>query len=334
MPLQIQTHFFRRALAVCVLLVCLTALAAWYLHHSPRVFSGVALLLFGVGGALAGLLAGTIFAYFVQRRLLDIQRALTRVEQLATLGRVAAALAHELRNPLTSMRIITQSATTSDNQVSLDTRDFSILVQEIERLDSSIQTFLDYARPPHPEKRPCIVQSLVRQTAALVERRAAQTGVEIHYDLPPEPLEFEADPGQMKQVLLNLLINALDASPGGGVVTVRSRVASLGNGSMTSAERSQFRELVEIEIADTGSGLPDSLGDRIFDAFVSTKETGTGLGLAICRRIIEEHDGEINAENAPGGGAVFTVRLPKTPRALTRQPSTPAAPTGPRTGEP
>lgn len=307
MPFKEQTRLFLPPLAGSALLFCLGGLAAWYLHQSQRM--GLAFLLFGVSGAAAGLLAGFVVARAVQRRLLESQRAMTRSEQLATLGRVAAALAHELRNPLTSMRIIVQSASTDDNQVSLDVTDFSILEQEIERLDVSIQTFLDYARPPRPEKRPCIVQTLIRQTVSLVERRAAQTGIEIRADLPGDPIEIEADPGLMKQVILNLLINALDASPSGGAVTLRSRVTSLGNGQATDSIPSHG--LVEIEIADAGVGLPADLGNRIFEAFVSTKETGTGLGLAICKRIIEDHGGTIDARNAPDAGAVVTVRLPK-----------------------
>ena len=182
--------------------------------------------------------------------------------------------------------------------------------EEIDRLDSSIQTFLDYARPPQPEKRPCIAQSLVRQSVSLVQRRAAQTGVEIREESPDEPIEMEADPWQIRQVLLNILINALDASPNGGTVLLRSRVTPLANGHRLDPKLRDGRQMLEIEITDAGVGLPEDLGARIFDAFVSTKETGTGLGLAICKRIIEDHGGEIDAHNSSEGGAVVTVRLP------------------------
>ena len=281
---------------------------------------GLFLILFGISGALAGVLAGFAVARAAQRRLLETQRAMARSEQLAALGRIAAALAHELRNPLTSLRIIAQSATTNNSHVSLDREEFEILEQEIERLDDSINTFLDYARPPRPEKRSCILQSLLRQTYLLVERRAAQTGVEFHTELPPEPIEFDADPAQIKQVLLNILINALEASPTGGVVTVRGKVVSAANVAEANRHVSRGDNLLEIEIADSGSGLPEGLGKQIFDAFISTKETGTGLGLAICKRIIEEHGGEIDAHNAPEGGAVFALYLPiaqRSPGAVT-----------------
>ena len=288
-------------------------------HLSNRM--GVTLVLLGISGAWAGLFAGLAVARGVQQRLLDNQRSIAHSEQLATLGRVAAALAHELRNPLTSMRLIAQSAATHEGRVSLDAKEFLILEQEIERLDSSIQTFLDYARPPRPEKRTCIVQSLVRQTVDLVQRRAAQIGVTIRNEMPLEPIEVDADPGQIKQVLLNILINALDASPHGGTITLQCSSSDMHVGHRTQSKLSQIGEYVEIDIIDTGSGLPPDLSSHIFDAFVSTKETGTGLGLAICKRIIEDHGGELEAQDAQDAGAIFTVRLPRVQQDTIRQVS-------------
>ncbi len=257
------------------------------------------LLLLGCSGAVAGLMAGFTVARRVQSRFNDNQRAMAHSEQLATLGRVAAALAHELRNPLTSMRIIVQAASGHDGEVTMDAKELSILENEIERLDDSIQTFLDYARPPHPDKRRCVLQTLVDQTTVLVQRRAAIVDVELRNELPRDPIEINVDAGQIKQVILNIMFNALEACPDGGVVTVRQRNDLESEGD------------VEFEIADTGRGLPQSLGDRIFDAFVSTKDTGTGLGLAICKRMIEDHNGTLTANDAVPVGTVFTIRLPK-----------------------
>ncbi len=316
MPLKEQTRLALPTMALGLLLLLLSGAAAWALHSLLRnqVLAdrlGLALLVLGMGGAVAGMLSGIAVARRTHRRLLDSERAAARGQQLATLGRVAAALAHELRNPLTSMRIVTQSAVNSDGHVTIDAEDFAILAQEIERLDNAIQTFLDYARPPRPEIRPCIVQTLVRQTMSLIERRAAQIGVELREDISSEPIEIAADPGQIKQVILNILLNALDASPDGGTVTVRSRIASLCHGPAPGGLSSRCPRMVQIEIADAGVGLPAELGERVFEAFVSTKETGTGLGLAICRRIVDDHGGELTARNAPGGGAVFTIHLPQ-----------------------
>jgi signal transduction histidine kinase len=153
------------------------------------------------------------------------------------------------------------------------------------------------------------VQTLVRQTLALVEHRAAQIGVALCEDLPSDPIQIEADPGQLKQVFLNILMNALDASPAGSTVTVRASVAPPPNEARADEGSSSCLRQAKIEIIDTGSGVPSDLGDRIFDAFVSTKETGTGLGLAICRRIVDDHGGELSVSNRSGKGTVFTIQL-------------------------
>jgi signal transduction histidine kinase len=127
--------------------------------------------------------------------------------------------------------------------------------------------------------------------------------VRLECDLPAEPVPLEADAGQPRQVVLNLVLNALDAVPEGGVVSlqVRRRASGAGGGWLI------------LRVADTGPGLPAGLGARVFEPFVSTKETGLGLGLSVCKRIVKAHGGEITAANRPEGGAVFTVRLPLPP---------------------
>jgi signal transduction histidine kinase len=166
-------------------------------------------------------------------------------------------------------------------------------------MEGALQTFLDFARPPRLLRRPLAIQDAVQQILRLVCPRAAGQRVKVETDLPGESVVVEADAGQVRQVLLNLLLNALDALPGGGTVRVQARVDAGGGG----------RWLV-VEVADTGTGLPADLGDRIFEPFVSTRETGAGLGLAICRQIAEAHGGTIEGADRPGGGAVFTVRFP------------------------
>jgi signal transduction histidine kinase len=146
------------------------------------------------------------------------------------------------------------------------------------------------------EKRTFAVGPVVEQTVGLVSGRAEQQGVRTECAMPPEPVVLQADPGQVRQVLLNLLLNALDAVPADGTIWVR--LDAPGTGWLT------------LQVADTGPGLPADLGDQIFEPFVSTKETGIGLGLSICQRLVEAHGGTIAAVNRSGGGAVFTVYLP------------------------
>lgn len=234
----------------------------------------------------------------VVQHLQDSQRATLRAEQLATLGQLAAGLAHELRNPLTSIKLLLQPEPEDQRPPTLDGQDLAVLRHEVDRLEHTLQTFLDYARPPRLEKRPVVVRTLLQQTVEFVSPRARQWGVEIVCQCPEQVRRIEADAGQMRQVFLNLLLNALDASPSGSRITVRM--------SHPAAH------WLVIEIADQGPGLPAEHGDRIFEPFVTTKEGGTGLGLPVCRRIMSEHGGDITAANHQAGGAVFTVRLPLT----------------------
>lgn len=229
-------------------------------------------------------------------RLQQSQLEVLRAEQMAALGQLAAGLAHELRNPLTSMKILIQAAVEAEPGASIGGRDLAVLLAETIRLERSIQTFLDFARPPKLEKCSGDIRDVIQQTLELVSARANRQDVEIRYDPPERPIILEADHEQLRQLLLNLMINALDTLPSGGKVEIAVAEAA---------------EAVTITVADSGPGIPEHLRDRIFEPYVSTKDTGLGLGLAICRRIAETHGGQITADRGPAGGAMFTVRLPK-----------------------
>ncbi len=245
----------------------------------------------------------------VIQRLEQSQRDALRSEQLAAVGQMAAGMAHELRNPLMSIKVLIQAAAERGQPALLDRPDQAVLEEEIIRLEHSIQTFLDFARPPQLEKRAFDVQSLLEQIVGRVSSRAKEQGVSIQCDFPDQPVILRADIGQFRQVILNLLLNALDAVPNGGTVWLKV----LGPSTSPAKHGASLDQSVTIHVADTGPGLPAQLGAKIFEPFVSTKETGLGLGLSICRRIVEAHGGEIAAANKPDGGAMFTVRLPVVP---------------------
>ena len=233
----------------------------------------------------------------VIERLQSAERERLRNDQLAALGQLAAGLAHELRNPLTAMKTIVDAARRDGPGVSLDGRDLAVLDEEIVRLNRVLQSFLDYARPPQTMKSAVDLGTVAEKTRQLVAGRAEQQSIRVELEQPDGPVIVNADAEQLRQVLLNLVLNAFDAIGDTGKVTIRIRRGERGEAVIT--------------VADTGSGIPLAVRDRLFEPFVSSKESGTGLGLTMCRRIVEAHGGRIEASQGEIRGAVFTVTLPK-----------------------
>ncbi len=252
----------------------------------------------------------------VVERLQESRREALRAEQLAAVGQMAAGIAHELRNPLMAMKILVQAAAEASPPHLAD-RDLLVLEEEITRLERSAETFLDFARPPEIERRTFDLRQLVGQVLDLVLPRAGREGVRIACESPEDqPIPIRADMGQVRQVLLNLFLNALDAVPEGGSISVEIEAADHATNGGPG--------WVTVRVRDTGRGLPSELGSKIFEPFVSTKPTGIGLGLSICKRIVESHGGQIEAVNRPEGGAEFTVRLPAISLAETSAAAAPA----------
>jgi signal transduction histidine kinase len=225
----------------------------------------------------------------LQQRELEVLRA----EQLAAVGQLAAGVAHEIRNPLTSIKMLVQLAIEEESSLSHD--DWNIIEGEVRKMEHSLQTFLSFARPPKPERRRVDLHDVLRTVLGLVRGRAEKQQVTLDVAAPAEPLILVADAGQLQQVLVNLMLNALDAMPSGGrsIITVR-----------------KLGDHLQIEVADNGSGIPPDMMPRLFRPFASGKDTGLGLGLVISQRITEDHGGTLTAANRPGGGAIFTVSLP------------------------
>jgi signal transduction histidine kinase len=234
----------------------------------------------------------------VVQRLQQREREVLRADQLAAVGQVAAGVAHELRNPLTSVKMLVQAGLEGENRDGLPTEDLAIIEHEVRRMETCIQTFLDFARPPAAERRRCDLIPVIRRSLALVEVRARRQNVRITTDLPAGPVELNIDAAQVQQVLVNVLLNALDALPQGGNVYVDVRLPT------------PEEQAVAVRVRDSGPGIAPRIRERLFEPFVSSKETGLGLGLSISRRLIEAHGGTISGENAPGGGALFAFTLP------------------------
>ncbi len=280
-------------------------------QHSNRNLSlaneiGLGLLALGACGAVAGLLAGYAIARGVAARLEQSEHEAMRAEQLATVGQLAAGLAHELRNPLTAMRLLVESGREAGGGGRLEGHDLEVLDEESNRLEKLVESFLDFARPPKLEKAKLDARALVNQTMHVVAAPARQRGATIDWPQPGEPVTIEADPVQMRQVVLNLLLNALDAAGENGRVTVEVDRADHDEDSVHAGSAPH----VDIRISDNGPGVPDDMKEKIFEPFVSSKEVGMGLGLAVSQRIVEAHGGQITVTDNPGGGARFTISLP------------------------
>jgi signal transduction histidine kinase len=220
-----------------------------------------------------------------------------RAEQLAAVGQLAAGVAHELRNPLTSIKMLVQTGLEGEPPSGLPPEDLAVVEQEVRRMEGYIRTFLDFARPPRSERRRTDLGAVVRRALTLTEGRARRQQVALGEALPAEPVMLDIDPEQVQQVLVNLLLNAIDALPPGGKVTVAVGLPKDGGP-------------VEVSVRDNGPGIATAVRGRLFQPFVTGKADGVGLGLSICKRLVEAHGGSISAADAPGGGTVVRFTLP------------------------
>jgi two-component system sensor histidine kinase HydH len=223
------------------------------------------------------------------------EQKMRRAEQMMAIGQVAAGVAHELRNPLTSIKGLVQVNLREATQRGVPADDLAVIDHEIRRMERTLQTFLDFARPPQPDRKPLLLSEVVHRVFSLVTGRARKQAVALKQDLQPEVM-VNADQDQIQQLLLNLVLNALDAMPGGGSIEVK-----------VSEDLERHAELM---VRDTGPGIAPHVLPKVFETFVSSKETGVGLGLPVSQRIAEDHGGTLTAYNMPGGGACFVLRLP------------------------
>jgi signal transduction histidine kinase len=226
------------------------------------------------------------------------ERDLLRSDQMVTVGQVAAGVAHELRNPLTAVKGLVQVNIKEARSRGLPADDLRVIEQEIRRMERTLQAFLDFARPPGPERHRMSLIPLIDRTLALVRGRIEKQKVSLQIFRPAGPIAVEGDADQLQQLLLNLAMNALDVVPRRGSLEIELRLPQSG--------------WVEVRVSDSGPGIAPALLTRVFEPFFSGKDSGLGLGLGltVSRRIAEDHGGHLDAFNRPEGGACFVLRLP------------------------
>jgi len=228
--------------------------------------------------------------------LQEAEAAVRRTDRLAALGQLSAGLAHELRNPLGTMKASAEMLAKSvgpGNEVAREMADF--ISTEVDRTNSLVTRFLDFARPMALRLEPTDVTQVIDRAIQQIERQQPPFDVSIYKNYSPEVPAFLLDGELMERVIYNLLLNAAQASPPQGTITVKTR---------------QIDGTVEIAVIDLGSGIDTKHIDNIFNPFVTTKRGGVGLGLAIVSKIVDEHGGRITVESEPGHGSVFRVYLP------------------------
>lgn len=265
------------------------------------------LVIFGSAGIIAGLLADRerVQRLRVESTKKELENVYTelrenvekmkKTERLSAAGQLAASLAHEIRNPLASISgaagILKRGNASPDNKQEC----LGILEKESQRLNKLLTNFLDFARPRLPRYQRVDPAALVQSVTVLARHAAMRQQVTIIDDLPPRLPLVDCDAEQMKQVLLNIVLNAIQATQGGGRVIVKA-----------FAEGHSLR----IEIWDEGCGMSQQELDRMFEPFFTTKESGTGLGLAVAANIVEQHGGLLRATNNSGSGMTFRLELP------------------------
>jgi signal transduction histidine kinase len=235
-----------------------------------------------------------------QSELQKSRESLLQAEKLALVGKLAAGMAHSIRNPFTSVKMRLFSLSRSLEFTDTQKEDFDVIAEEIRRIDTIVQNFLEFSRPPKLMMQSISPSTVVDQTLQLLEHRLSSYEVSVRIERSQPLPEIDADPEQLKEVLVNLVVNACEAMErGGSIVIFEDEVPNRSNGRM-----------VVIQVSDNGPGIADSIRDKVLQPFFTTKEEGTGLGLSIAARIVEEHGGLLNIESNQDGGATFIVSLP------------------------
>jgi signal transduction histidine kinase len=263
---------------------------------------GLLVLLLAAGGWLAMVVYRGMIAP-LQVQLVESRQLVERQEKLASLGVLAAGVAHEIRNPLTAIKAWLYMQQKHLARGTPEYEDSTLISGEIDRLERIVKDFLLFARPSDPELITVPVEQPLHEVQTLMEPELKTSRIKLVLD-SVAPAQIRIDPGQIRQVLINLIQNAADSIGKNGTITLRARL---------DEKRLSDRptDVVILEVSDTGKGIPQEIGKRLFDPFFTTKESGTGLGLPIAARIVEKHQGALQYQTHAGRGTTFGIILPR-----------------------
>lgn len=244
---------------------------------------------------------GAFMGYLILLRditeIRSLKREVERSRRLASIGGLAAGVAHEIRNPLSSIKGFATYFSERYSHVPEDKKTAEIMVREVERLNRVIGQLLELAKPVSIEKKPVSIGKLIQHSIRIIERDAGKKDIRIVMDIPDDLPLIDLDSDRMNQVLLNLYLNAIEAMDEGGTLSIM-------------AEAEERSGMLRIKITDTGLGIDQKDLAHVFDPYFTTKQSGTGLGLSIVHRTIESHNGEITIESEQGEGTKVTIFLP------------------------
>jgi signal transduction histidine kinase len=263
---------------------------------------GALVLLLAAGFSLAVVVYRGMIAP-LQVQLVESRQLVERQEKLASLGMLAAGVAHEIRNPLTAIKAWLYMQQKHLKKGTPEFDDASLIADEINRLERIVRDFLQFARPSDPQLIVVPAELLLREAQTLMEPQLEKSNIKLVVD-EVATAQIRADPQQIKQVLVNLIHNAADSMGKNGTITLRARLDE-------KRLSDRLREVVILEVSDTGKGIPAEIEKRLFDPFFTTKDTGTGLGLSIAARIVEKHQGAMQYQTQVGRGTTFGIILPR-----------------------
>ncbi len=247
-------------------------------------------------------------------RVFRSEELLRKNEQLTTLGLLAAEIAHEIRNPLTVIKLLFGYLGLDFPENDPRRTDVRVIGEKLDQLEATVSRVLTLAKAPTSLHSRWNLAEIIEDTIVLIRLKLAQCKIQLRLEMPPRPLWVDVNKGQIQQVLLNLLLNSTQAMPDGGMITLAAAVSKIpdtGGGKTDGA--GENAPCAMIDVTDTGCGIPEHISGKIFESFLSTRPDGTGLGLSIAKRILLSHHGDISLHQTSPAGTTIRIHLPLTP---------------------